>query len=122
MLPGLEISSIASPAPQQQHHQHSRGLPEELYKLTDPEASVNLPTRVVPGSLDNRELDKLVASLGRNKAIWRRALMLYEWLQESGHVMDDRLCTTVSLRSCVCIPGLLRVLAACLCRHWHASG
>lgn len=31
--------------------------------------------------LDNRELDKLVAGLGRSKATWRRALMLHQWLQ-----------------------------------------
>jgi hypothetical protein len=51
---------------------------------------------VPPGTLDNRELDKLVGTLGRNKATWRRALVLSQWLQESGHILDDRLCTTVS--------------------------
>lgn len=33
-----------------------------------------------PADNDNRELDKLVAALGRNKATWRRALQLHEWL------------------------------------------
>lgn len=32
---------------------------------------------------DNRELDKLVAALGRNKATWRRALQLHEWLLQA---------------------------------------
>jgi hypothetical protein len=53
------------------------------------------PGSVPAGSLDNRELDKLVGTLGRNKATWRRALVLSQWLQDSGHVLDDRLCTTV---------------------------
>lgn len=77
-------------------------------RLSDPNAPVSLPPlgslhRQAP--LDNRELDKLVGTLGRNKATWRRALVLYEWLQESGHQLDDRLCTTVSvIRQEVCIP------------------
>lgn len=33
--------------------------------------------------LDNRELDKLVAALGRSKVTWRRAILLHEWLQVS---------------------------------------
>ncbi len=45
--------------------------------------------------LDNRELDKLVAALGRSKATWRRALLLHEWLLALGHAPDDRLCTTL---------------------------
>lgn len=82
-------------------HQHSsscsHALPEELLRLADVHAPVALPPpHTVPaGSLDNRELDKLVGTLGRNKATWRRALVLSQWLQESGHVLDDRLCTTV---------------------------
>jgi hypothetical protein len=76
----------------------SHALPEELLRLADASAAVALPPphTVPPGSLDNRELDKLVGALGRNKATWRRALVLSQWLQESGHVLDDRLCTTVS--------------------------
>lgn len=50
----------------------------------------------VPGrGLNNRELDKLVAALGRSKATWRRALMLHDWLLSIGHHPDDRLCTTL---------------------------
>lgn len=49
--------------------------------------------------LDNRELDKLVAALGRSKATWRRALLLHEWLLSMGHAPDDRLCTTL-IRVC----------------------
>jgi hypothetical protein len=64
-----------------------------------PSVPVNLPS---PGSisvkgLDNRELDKLVATLGKSASTWRRALSLYDWLKESGHNLDDRLCTTVCL-------------------------
>lgn len=44
--------------------------------------------------LNNRQLDKLVVVLGRSKALWRRALTLYQWLVAIGHVWDDRLCTT----------------------------
>lgn len=75
----------------------NRRLPAEFYQLTDPEAGVQLPPhhRVDLRLLDNRELDKLVSQLGRNKATWRRALLLHEWLVEAGHIPDDRLCTTV---------------------------
>ncbi|GAB4820675.1 hypothetical protein N2152v2_007721 [Parachlorella kessleri] len=76
-------------------------LPEVLYRLLDPAAQVELPppgaVRLTPS--DNRELDKLVAALGRNKATWRRALMLHEWLLKIGHRPDDRLCTTL-IRVC----------------------
>ena len=76
----------------------NRRLPAEFYQLTDPEAGVQLPPhhRVDLRLLDNRELDKLVSQLGRNKATWRRALLLHEWLVDAGHIPDDRLCTTVS--------------------------
>lgn len=83
-----------------QHHSSccNQALPTELLQLADASAPVSLPPphTVPPGTLDNRELDKLVGTLGRNKATWRRALVLSQWLQESGHVLDDRLCTTVS--------------------------
>ena len=46
-----------------------------------------------------RELDKLVAALGRNKSTWRRALTLHQWLLAKGHAPDDRLCTTL-IRVC----------------------
>ncbi|KAF6255773.1 TPR-like protein [Scenedesmus sp. NREL 46B-D3] len=89
-----------------QHHQlqctpSSHVLPEELLRLADAAAPVVLPPPgdVPAGSLDNRELDKLVGTLGRNKATWRRALVLSQWLQDSGHVLDDRLCTTL-IRVC----------------------
>jgi hypothetical protein len=58
-----------------------------------------LPVQVDPCSLDNRELDKLVAALGRSKTTWRRALVLHEWLLTVGHDPDDRLCTSL-MRVC----------------------
>jgi pentatricopeptide repeat protein len=69
--------------------------------LLDPQASVDLPSAnlVTSRQLDNRELDKLFAALGRNKATWRRALVLHEWLLSMGHTPDDRLCTTL-IRVC----------------------
>ncbi len=54
-----------------------------------------LVLQVTGRGLNNRELDKLVAALGRSKATWRRALMLHDWLQSIGHHPDDRLCTTL---------------------------
>lgn len=54
------------------------------------------PSLLLSYSLNNWKLDKLIGQLGRNKATWRRSLVLYEWLKESGHQLDDRLCTTVS--------------------------
>lgn len=79
-------------------------LPDALYRLLDPAASVELPPPSSAGAprltpADNRELDKLVAALGRNKATWRRALLLHEWLLACGHRPDDRLCTTL-IRVC----------------------
>ena len=76
-------------------------LPQALYRLLDPQASVDLPASYLigPRTLDNRELDKLLAALGRNKVTWRRALVLHEWLLSMGHIPDDRLCTTL-IRVC----------------------
>lgn len=81
--------------------QQSGKLPQELYRLLDPQASVDLPSAHLVSSrqLDNRELDKLFAALGRNKITWRRALVLHEWLLSMGHTPDDRLCTTL-IRVC----------------------
>jgi len=74
-------------------------LPPELYQLLDPSSGVALPSPAVAaaawGTLDNRELDKLVAALGRSKATWRRALLLHEWLAGGGHTPDARLATTL---------------------------
>jgi len=49
-------------------------LPHYLQRLVDPEASADFPPakQVSLKDLDNRELDKLVATLGRNNATWRR--------------------------------------------------
>lgn len=81
---------------------HTAGeLVAMFQKLTVPDAVVNLPPpcKLPAGVLDNRELDKLVSQLGRSKSTWRRALMLYEWLKDSSHSLDDRLCTTL-IRVC----------------------
>ena len=58
-------------------------MPDALYKLLDPSANVDLPPahKINRQKLDNRELDKLVAALGRSKTTWRRAIHLHEWLQ-----------------------------------------
>jgi hypothetical protein len=85
------------------HLMHTTGssedLPQELYKLLDPSARVQMPepSLLLSYSLNNWKLDKLIGQMGRNKATWRRSLMLYEWLKESGHQLDDRLCTTVRI-------------------------
>jgi hypothetical protein len=98
-----------------QHYSSScnHALPNELLQLADASAPVSLPPphTVPPGTLDNRELDKLVGTLGRNKATWRRALVLSQWLQDSGHVLDDRLCTTVSASALTNGCGLLAAVA-----------
>ena len=66
----------------------SGSLPAAIYRLLDPAAPVELPppgtVTLAPG--DNRELDKLVAALGRNKSTWRRALALHDWLLQVGQV------------------------------------
>ncbi len=76
----------------------SGSLPPALYRLLDPAAPPALPPPAAAAALapaDNRELDKLVAALGRSKATWRRALLLHEWLLAGGHRGDDRLYTTL---------------------------
>ncbi|DBA66999.1 TPA: hypothetical protein ACH3X2_002107 [Trebouxia sp. C0005] len=95
------VPEYLSPAyPSEQQQQLSK-LPQALYRLLDPQANVDLPSANLVSSrqLDNRELDKLFAALGRNKATWRRALVLHEWLLSMGHTPDDRLCTTL-IRVC----------------------
>jgi hypothetical protein len=85
-------------APQQQQQQPQQRLRAALAALSDPARPVALPPAelLAEAPLNNRELDKLVANLGRGRATWRRALVLFEWLKEAGHELDDRLCTTVS--------------------------
>jgi len=68
--------------------------------------------------LDNRELDKLVAGLGRSKATWRRALMLHQWLQV-GNVALLKYCvkpllpTSAAVALCSCsLSGLHRACAS----------
>ncbi|KAK9814061.1 hypothetical protein WJX72_000168 [[Myrmecia] bisecta] len=99
---GQRVSSIPDYLPVGVYNNQAAGsLPQALYRLLDPNANVDLPPphKVDPRGLDNRELDKLVGALGRNKATWRRALVLHEWLLGLGHVPDDRLCTTL-IRVC----------------------
>ena len=64
-------------------------MPAFLTNLLDPAASVDLPPGPAAAALrlDNRELDKLVAALGRSRATWRRALMLHEWRLAAGHAL-----------------------------------
>ena len=66
-------------------------MPAFLTNLLDPAASVDLPPGPAAAALrlDNRELDKLVAALGRSRATWRRALMLHEWLLAAGHALEQ---------------------------------
>lgn len=113
--PGPDDSSSSSQQPSSSTCNHA--LPDELLRLADASAPVSLPPphTVPPGSLDNRELDKLVGTLGRNKATWRRALVLSQWLQESGHVLDDRLCTTVSSAGAGVLHGLLQAAWVLTC-------
>lgn len=96
---GLEAGQ--GPSDQPSTYTTAAELSNIFQQLTNPDAVVQLPppSTITPGVLDNRELDKLVSQLGRNKATWRRALRLYEWLKECGHTMDDRLCTTL-IRVC----------------------
>jgi hypothetical protein len=102
----------------------SHALPEELLRLADAAAPVVLPPpgSVPAGSLDNRELDKLVGTLGRNKATWRRALVLSQWLQDSSHGLDDRLCTTVRPAAHPDMRCLLQCRAASSCQLGCSGG
>lgn len=94
------------------------GLPQQLLALQDASLPVSLPhPGALPASaLDNWKLDKLVGQLGKDKATWRRAMLLFEWLKASRHSMDDRLCTTVSADQRAFRPRLAALpLAACMC-------
>jgi hypothetical protein len=87
--------------PRHGHHPpQQQALRAALSALADPSRPVALPPAelLLSCPANNWELDKLFSTLGRSKATWRRALMLFEWLKEAGHEMDDRLCTTVGRR------------------------
>ena len=58
---------------------------------------INLPAAeaVQLVNFTNKNLDRLVSKLGKSKSLWRRVLVLHEWLLLVGHIPDTRLCTTV---------------------------
>mmetsp|Transcript_8498 Transcript_8498/g.24365 ORF Transcript_8498/g.24365 Transcript_8498/m.24365 type:complete len:757 (-) Transcript_8498:177-2447(-) len=43
----------------------------------------------------NKNIDRLVSKLGKSRKLWRRVLVLHEWLLLVGHQPDNRLCTTI---------------------------
>lgn len=71
-------SVIRTPLQVPQLPESSR-LPHYLQRLTDPEASADFPPakQVSVRDLDNRELDKLMATLGKSNATWRRYLPVF---------------------------------------------
>ena len=66
-------------------------------QMLDGSQVINLPAAeaVQLVNFTNKGLDRLVAKLGKSKALWRRVLVLHEWLLLVGHTPDTRLCTTV---------------------------
>ena len=74
---------MQSQAPSWPSDSVSAPLPPALHRLLDAGCEVHLPpVNSFKGKrLDNRELDKLLAGLGRLESTWRRALLVQGWLQ-----------------------------------------
>ena len=66
-------------------------------QMQDGTQVINLPAAeaVQLMNFTNKNVDELVAKIGKSKALWRRVLVLHEWLLLVGHSPDTRLCTTV---------------------------
>lgn len=81
---------------------HEGSLPHFIRTLMNPNATESLPRdgSVTLGPEHNLSLDKVILALGKHRATWRRAIMLYEWLVENEHEFDDRLCASV-IRICI---------------------
>lgn len=78
---------------------HEVPLPQYIRMLMNPSVKESLPKHGKLSSEHNLSLDKVVLTLGRHRATWRRAILLYDWLVDNGHEFDERLCASV-IRIC----------------------
>lgn len=76
-------------------------LPQYIQTLMNPNVEESLPDqgKVRLGPEHNLSLDKVILTLGRHQATWKRAILLFDWLVEHGHDFDERLCASV-IRIC----------------------
>eukprot|EP00191_Tetraselmis_sp_GSL018_P019157 CAMPEP_0177591312 /NCGR_PEP_ID=MMETSP0419_2-20121207/7925_1 /TAXON_ID=582737 /ORGANISM="Tetraselmis sp., Strain GSL018" /LENGTH=461 /DNA_ID=CAMNT_0019082035 /DNA_START=245 /DNA_END=1627 /DNA_ORIENTATION=+ len=99
-------------------HRRRHGIPEPTQQLVifedladqmlDASRVINLPAAeaVKLVNFTNKNLDRLVAKLGRIPSLWRRVLVLHEWLLLVGHTPDARLCTSVMRVCCANNEGI----------------
>lgn len=76
-------------------------LPAYVTRLMDPSVAPDLPGGGVTGlgPEDNAALDRIIGTMAKHGGTWRRSVMLFDWLVEHGHDVDERLCATV-IRLC----------------------
>lgn len=75
-------------------------LPAYVSRLMDPSAMPDLPSVVTGLSRDdNAALDRIIGTMAKHRATWTRSVLLFDWLVEHGHEVDERLCATV-IRLC----------------------
>ena len=75
-------------------------LPAYVLRLMDPSVTPDLPGSITGlGPEHNAALDRIIATMSKHRATWRRSVLLFDWLVEHGHDVDDRLCATV-IRLC----------------------
>lgn len=74
-------------------------LPKFVSGLMDPAKTPDLPVNCDLGPEHNAALDRISMALAKHKATWRRSLLLFDWLLENGHEVDERLCATM-IRIC----------------------
>ncbi len=75
-------------------------LPAYVSRLMDPSVTPDLPVSATGLSRENNAaLDRIIGTMAKHRATWRRSVLLFDWLVEHGHDVDERLCATV-IRLC----------------------
>jgi pentatricopeptide repeat protein len=96
-------SAAAEDSTRDAHARDARiALPDYVARLMDPAAHPELPAVLSPGELGpehNASLDRIVATMAKHRATWKRSILLFDWLVEGGHEVDERLCGTI-IRLC----------------------
>lgn len=77
-------------------------LPDYVARLMDPTVAPDLPKEIARSDLGpehNASLDRIIATMSKHRATWRRSILLFDWLVQHGYEVDERLCGTV-IRLC----------------------
>jgi pentatricopeptide repeat protein len=87
--------------PRQLQQLMKKDMPIFILNLMDPDIVPEFPAKgaMMIGPSQNMSLDKVILTLGRHHATWKRALLLFDWLVENNHKIDERLCASV-IRIC----------------------